>query len=117
MCIRDRDSVGNVSVFCRTSVMQFLRNSCSHLNFILRHTVNICLTLKKHCVYQKSKDNKQSMIIERWGSGMEGYPWDSPEKIKWLKDKHRTLGNCPPTGIKRKKRPVNKICLLYTSPS
>ena len=39
---------------------------------------------------------------------MEGHPWDSPEKIKWLKDKHRTLGNCPPTGIKRKKQPVNK---------
>jgi len=39
---------------------------------------------------------------------MEGHPWDSPEKIKWLKDKHRTLGTCPPTGIKRKKQPVNK---------
>ena len=39
---------------------------------------------------------------------MEGHPWDSPEKIKWLKDKHRTLGNCPPTGIKRKIKPVKK---------
>ena len=39
---------------------------------------------------------------------MVGHPWDSPEKIKWLKDPHRTLGNCPPTGIKRKKQPVNK---------
>ena len=43
------------------------------------------------------------------GAGMDGHPWDSPEKIKWLKDKHRTLGNCPQTGIKRVKRPVNKI--------
>ena len=40
---------------------------------------------------------------------MEGHSWDSPEKIKWLKDKHRTLSTCPPTGIKRVKRPVNKI--------
>jgi hypothetical protein len=40
---------------------------------------------------------------------MDGHSWDSPEKKKWLKDKHRTLGNCPPTGIKTKKKPVNKI--------
>ena len=26
-----------------------------------------------------------------------------------MNNKYRTLGNCPPTGIKRKKRPVNKI--------
>ena len=40
---------------------------------------------------------------------MEGHSWDSPEKKKWLKNKNRTLGNCPPTGIKRKKKPVNKV--------
>lgn len=40
---------------------------------------------------------------------MEGHSWDSPEKKKWLKNKNRTLGTCPPTGIKRVKRPINKV--------
>jgi hypothetical protein len=34
---------------------------------------------------------------------MDGHWYDSEENKKWLKNKHRTLGNCPPTGIKRVK--------------
>ncbi len=40
---------------------------------------------------------------------MDGHSYDSPEKKKWLKNKNRTLGNCPPTGIKTKKKSTNKI--------
>src|SRR5665647_1475862 len=53
-------------------------------------------------------NRKETNFIIR-GAGMDGHSYDSPEKKKWLKNKNRTLGNCPPTGIKRIKKPTNKI--------